>query len=101
MFGLEYVEPKLLLDDRVALLLQEEVPGVKFQKIKVTTSDLAIYTFVKNSLNSLDIRSYQIKEDVILIELKSDYLVYFHLDQSAVNFVTAKAINVRLKTDIK
>lgn len=100
-FGLEEASTKLLLDGKVALLLQEEDPGVKHTKIKLTTPDIAVYSFIKNSLSSLDFAAFSIQNDYIIFKLKSDFLVYFHLDQTATNYVVAKAINVRLKTDIK
>lgn len=99
-FGWHRVEQTLLLDGMVALLLQNETPTINQNKLLLSTADLELFNFVKNSAFLLDFSKVSFFKDEIVFELKSNHLVYFKYDPTINLSVTYRFIKVRHQSEI-
>lgn len=91
----------LVLDGKLALLLQEERSTPGFTKMEVSTNDIELFKFLSTSSRSLDIKNYKVNNQILELELKSGYFVYINYKKEKITAVDYAGIKIRTKTEIK
>lgn len=99
-FGFDRVQNEFLIDGMVALIMQEEIPGPKFNKIEFITSDSEIFRYLKANVKSLTFKTVTISEDLIVITTIWNYNLYFKYTQAELTSFDYNDIFLRHKSEI-
>lgn len=92
---------KLAFDGKTALLLQEEIPSAKFNKIELITNDFLLFKYLKTNITSLEIKNYMIYGDLIVLRLLDNQSIYIKYSSTPVDIIIEKGIAFRNKNEIK
>ena len=101
VFGQEKVVDNLLLDGKVALLIQEvEVPA-KLTTLELSTNDIELFKYLKSNAKMLPIKDHKFSDGRLVLITNINYVVYVNYVDKPMNTFTLKGlIKVRDKNEI-
>lgn len=99
-FGFDRVQNEFLVDGMVALLMQEETPGPKFNKIEFSTADPEIFKYLKATSKALTLKSVEVSDAKIIITTVWEYKIYIKYNQMEMKTFIFNEIYTRHKSEI-
>jgi len=101
VLGEKKVTDNLLLDGKVALLIQEvEVPA-KLTRLELSTNDLDVFKYLKNNAKILPIKDFKVTDGQLVLITNINHVVYVnYVDKPMVTFTHKGIIKVRDKNEI-
>ncbi|MFN7015223.1 MAG: hypothetical protein ACK4ON_13235 [Bacteroidia bacterium] len=82
VLGETKVRDNLLIDGKVALLLQEQPVPPKYNKIELSTNDLEIFKYLKTNAKILPIKDYTITDGRLVVTTNINFVVYINYVES-------------------
>lgn len=92
---------KLLVDGRVALIMQEvaEIPN-SFTKIEFSTSDQEIFRYLKLCSKIFTVTELLSTDNLIILKTQSNHNLYFNLVSKPMEAVNIQKVYVRKSSEI-
>lgn len=94
------VAQELVIDGMVALLLQEETPSAKFNKLEISINNREIFNYIKNNSRTLPLKKVQTSDNTIILFLESNHVIYINYVFEDLLKVNYKGIFIRNKSQI-
>ena len=99
-FGDDRVYNEVLIDGMIALIIQGDTPGPKFNKIELLIMDPDIFKYLKINSKLLTVKSVAISDNLIIITTIWEYNVYLKYSQIEHKSNDYNGINLRDNSEI-
>lgn len=101
VLGEDKVRDNLLIDGKVALLLQEQPVPPKYNKIELSTHDIDIFKYLKTNSKILPIKDYTISDGRIILTTNINYVVYInYVEKTMATYTHMGLVKVRNQSEI-